>query len=93
MLDSPVLVDQNMVSGSNKDQRDNFPRIHLDVSLFSGLYTSDMFPFDPPTQSDTYSNVNQERGGHQRYPRLKSWFGHHSSKVEVHSLYKHINEY
>ena len=72
MLDSPVLVDQNMVSGSNKDQRDNFPRIHLDVSLFSGLHQICIptFPFDPPTQSDTYSNVNQERDGHQRYPRL-----------------------
>ena len=39
MLDSPMLVDQNMVCGSSKDQRDHFPRIHLDVSsLFSGIH-------------------------------------------------------
>ena len=44
MLDSPVLVDQNMICGSNKVQRDHFPRIHLDIPTF---------PFDPPTQSDT----------------------------------------
>ena len=55
MLDSPLLVHQNMVCGSNKDQRDHFPRIHLDVSLFSGIHQICIptFPFDPPTQSDT----------------------------------------
>ena len=38
MLDSPMLADQNMVCGSTKDQRDHFPRIQLDVSLFSGIH-------------------------------------------------------
>ena len=56
MLDSPMLVDQNvaMVCGSNTDQRDHFPRIHLDVSLFSGIHQICIptFPFDPPMQSD-----------------------------------------
>ena len=50
MLDSPTLVDHNMVCGSNKDQRDHFPWI-----LFRDI--SDMypyFPFDPPMQSDTH---------------------------------------
>ena len=58
MLNSPVLVDQNMVCGSNKDQRDHFPGIHLDVSLFSGIHQICIltFPFDPPMQSDTSSN-------------------------------------
>ena len=39
MLDPPVLVDQNMVSGSKTEQRDHFPRIHLhvDVSLLFPL--------------------------------------------------------
>ena len=60
MLDSPMLVDQNniIVCGSNKDQRDHLPRIHLDVSLFSGIHQICIptFPFDPPTQSDTYTS-------------------------------------
>ena len=49
MLDSPLLVDQNMVCGSNKDQRDQFPRINLDVSFFSGIHQICIptFPFDP----------------------------------------------
>ena len=32
MLDSPTLVDQNMVSRLSTDQKDLFSRIHLDVS-------------------------------------------------------------
>ena len=53
MLDSPTLADQNMICGSNTD---HFPRIHLDVSLFSGIHQICIptFPFDPPTQRDTY---------------------------------------
>ena len=50
MLDSPMLVDQNMVCASNTDQRDHFPRIHL-VSLFSGIhqmYVSLLFPLIHP---------------------------------------------
>ena len=56
MLDLPLLVDQNMVCGSNAD---HFPRIHLDVSLFSGIHQICIptFPFDSPTQSDTYSYI------------------------------------
>ena len=38
MLDSPMLVDQNMVCGSNTDRRDHFPRIQLVVFLFSGIH-------------------------------------------------------
>ena len=55
MLDSPMLVDQDMVYRSITDQRDHFPKIHLDVSLFSGIHQICIptFPFDPPTQSDT----------------------------------------
>ena len=55
MLDSPILVDQNMVCGTNTDQKDHYPRMHLDVSLFSGIHQICIptFPFDPPTQSDT----------------------------------------
>ena len=43
MIDSPTynLVDQNMVCGSNTDQRDHFSRIHLDVSRD----TSDLYPY------------------------------------------------
>ena len=57
MLDSPMLVDQNMVCGSNIDQRDHFPRIHLDASLFSGIHQICIptFPFDPPTQRYIYN--------------------------------------
>ena len=56
MLDSPMLVDQNMVCRSNTDQRDHFPGIHLAVSLFSGIHQICIptFLFDPPTQSDIY---------------------------------------
>ena len=36
-----------MACGSNKDQMDHFPRIHL--PLFR-----DTYPYDPPTQRDTY---------------------------------------
>ena len=56
MLDSPMLVDQNMVCRSNTDQIDHFPRIHLDVSLFSGIHQACIptFPFDSPTQNDTF---------------------------------------
>ena len=46
MLDSPMLVDQNMVCGSNKDQRDHFPRIHQ--------ICIPTFPFDPPMLRGTY---------------------------------------
>ena len=55
MLYSPMLVDQNIVCGSKKDQRDHFRGIHLDVSLFSGIHQICIptFPLDPPTQSDT----------------------------------------
>ena len=55
ILDSPMLVDQNMVCESSKDQRDYFPRIHLDISLFSGIHQICIptFPFDPSMQSDT----------------------------------------
>ena len=50
MLDSPKLIDENMVCGSNTDQRDHFSRIQLVViPLFRD--TSDSF--DSPTQSDT----------------------------------------
>ena len=47
-----MLVDQNMamVCGSNTDQRNHFPRIH--VSTYIDVYP--YFPFDPPTQSDTW---------------------------------------
>ena len=56
-----MLVDQNMVCGSNKDQSDHFPRIHLDVSLFSGKHQMCIptFPFDPPTQSGTCKIIKQ----------------------------------
>ena len=59
MPDLPMLVDQNMVCGSNTDQRDYFSRIHLDVSLFSGIHRICIptFPFDPPTQSDTFKLI------------------------------------
>ena len=52
MLDLLVLVDQNMVCGSSKD---HFPRMHLDVSVFSGIHQMCIpsFPFDPHAQSDT----------------------------------------
>ena len=48
MLDSP---DQNMVCRSNTDH----PRIHLDVSLFSGIHQLRIptIAFDPSMQSDT----------------------------------------
>ena len=54
MLDSTMLVDQNVVCRSNTDQRDHFPRI-LDVSLFLGIHQICIptFPSDPPMQSDT----------------------------------------
>ena len=51
MLDSLMLVDQNMVCRSNTDQRDH----SRCIPLFRD--TSDMypyFPFDTPTRSDTY---------------------------------------
>ena len=38
MLNSPNLVSQNMVCGSKTDQRDHFPGIYLDVSLFSWIH-------------------------------------------------------
>ena len=59
MLDSPMLVDQNMVCGSKTDQRDHFPGIHLDVSLFSGIHQICIptFPFDLPMQSDTLASL------------------------------------
>ena len=59
MLDSSLLVDQNVVYGSNKNQRDHFPRIHLDVSLFSGIHQICIptFPFDPPMHSGTYDII------------------------------------
>ena len=55
-----MLVDQNMVVGSNTDQRDHFPRIRLVVSLFSGIHQIYIptYPFDPPTQSDTLSIIS-----------------------------------
>ena len=55
MLDSPMLVDQNMVCESNKE-RDHFPRLQLVVSLFSGIHQICIptLPFDPPMQSGTY---------------------------------------
>ena len=58
MLDSPMLVGHNMVCGSNKD---HFPRIHLDVSRFTGIHQIRIptFPFDPPTQSGTYHDQLQ----------------------------------
>ena len=51
MLDSPMLVDQNMVCGSNTDQRDHFARLHLHVSLIPGIHQIFIptFPFDQPT--------------------------------------------
>ena len=60
MLDSPMLVNQNMVCGSKTNQRDHFPRIYLDVSLFSGIHQICIptFPFDPPSQSDTYQAIH-----------------------------------
>ena len=60
MLDSPMSVNQNIVCGSKTDQRDHFPKIHLDASLFSGIHwiCISTFPFDPPTQSDTFSSCN-----------------------------------
>ena len=50
------LNHQNMVCGSNTEQRDHFPRIQLVVSLFSGIHQICIptFPFDPLTQSDTF---------------------------------------
>ena len=59
MLDSPMLVDQSMICGSNKDQQDHLPRIHLDVSPFSGILQICIptLPFDPPMQSDTLNVV------------------------------------
>ena len=65
MLDSLVLDDQNVVCGSNKDQRDHFPRIHPSVSLFSGMHQIRIptFPFDPPTQSDT-SKISLYKSGY-----------------------------
>ena len=44
MLDSPMLVDQNMVCRSNTDQRDHFPH---DVSRCIPHFknTSDMYPY------------------------------------------------
>ena len=61
MQDSSMVVDQNMVCGSNKDQRDHFPRIHLDVYLFSGIHQICIptFPFDPPMQSDAFHRIHQ----------------------------------
>ena len=58
MLDSPMLVDHNMVCRSNKDQRDHFPRIHLDVSLFTGKHQIriPIFPFDPPLHKVVHIN-------------------------------------
>ena len=58
MLDSPMSVGQIMVSRSITDQWDHFPRIHLDVSLFSGIHQICIptFPYDPPTQSDTLTS-------------------------------------
>ena len=65
-----MLVDQNMVYGSNTDQRNHFPRIQQVVPLFSGIHQICIptFPFDPPTQvihmSHKYSDwlINQ---GHE----------------------------
>ena len=34
MLDLHMLADQNMICESKTDQRDHFPRIQLDVSLY-----------------------------------------------------------
>ena len=53
-----MLADQNVVCGSNTDQRDHFPRIQL-VYLFSGIHQICIptFPFDTPTQSDTCTHV------------------------------------
>ena len=55
-----MLVDQNMVCGSKKDQRDHFPSIHLDVSFFSGIHQICIptFPVDSPTQSDTFAFIH-----------------------------------
>ena len=57
MLDSPKLVDPNMVCGSNTDQKDHFPRIQLVVFLFSEIrhicIPTVFLSVDPPTQSDT----------------------------------------
>ena len=53
MLDSPMLVDQNMVCGLNTDQWDHFSRMYQVT-----------FPFDPPTQSDTYPYTHT----HHHYP-------------------------
>ena len=58
MLDSPMLVDQNMVCGSNIDQRDHFTMMQPRRCIPLFRDTSDMYPyfsFDPPTQSDTNS--------------------------------------
>ena len=53
-----MLVDRNMDCRSNADQRDHFPRIHLDVSLFLGIYQICIpcFPFDLPMQSGTITD-------------------------------------
>ena len=45
MLDSPMLVDQNMVCGSNTDQRDHFPRIRISRCIPLFRDTSDMYPY------------------------------------------------
>ena len=52
MLDSSMLIDQNMVCGCKGII---FPRIQLVVSLFSGIHQICIptFPFDPPMLSDT----------------------------------------
>ena len=52
MLDSLMLVDQNVLCGSNTDQWDHFLKIKLIVYLFTGIHQIPTFPFDPPTQSD-----------------------------------------
>ena len=53
MLDSLMLGDQNIISGSNTDQRDHFPKIQL-ASLFSGIHQICIptCPFDPATHRD-----------------------------------------
>ena len=44
MLDSPKLIDETMVCGSNTDQKDHFSRIQLVViPLFRD--TSDLYPY------------------------------------------------
>ena len=94
MLDSPMLVDQNdiIVCGSNKDQRDHLPRIHLDVSLFSGIHQICIptFPFDPPTQSDTYTSYTILILGYNNYMLNKNTWGVKKYEAKKNQLLKSL---